>query len=74
MLRDQQNTLRAVILTGLFAALIYIGIWTLRIPIPAMVGRPFIHFGNTLTVTAILFWENAMVCWPVSLAWAALIS
>ena len=55
MLRDQQNTLRAVILTGLFAALIYIGIWTLRIPIPAMVGRPFIHFGNTLTVTAILF-------------------
>ena len=36
MLRDQQNTLRAVILTGLFAALIYIGIWTLRIPIPAM--------------------------------------
>lgn len=55
MLRDQQNTLRGVILTGLFAAIIYIGIWMLRIPIPAMVGRPFIHFGNTLTVTAILF-------------------
>lgn len=55
MLRDQQNTLRAIILTGLFAALIYLGVWMLRIPIPAMVGHPFIHFGNTLTVTAILF-------------------
>ncbi len=27
----------------------------LRIPIPAMVGRPFIHFGNPLMVLAILF-------------------
>lgn len=55
MLHDRQNTLRSVILTGLFAALIYIGIWTLRIPIPAMVGRPFIHFGNTLMVVSVLF-------------------
>lgn len=54
-MRNQQNTLRALILTGLFAAIIYIGVWTLRIPIPAMVGRPFIHFGNTLTAVAILF-------------------
>lgn len=51
---DNQNSLRAIILTGLFAAIIYIGIWVLRIPIPAMVGRPFIHFGNTLTAVAIL--------------------
>ncbi|MCL8204892.1 ECF transporter S component [Ligilactobacillus agilis] len=43
-----------MVLTGLFAAIIYIGIWVLRIPIPAMVGRPFIHFGNTLTAVAIL--------------------
>ena len=54
-LRNDQNSLRAIILTGLFAALIYIGVWTLRIPIPALVGRPFIHFGNTLTAVAILF-------------------
>lgn len=52
---EKENSLRAVILTGLFAALIYIGIWALRIPIPAMVGRPFIHFGNTLTAVGILF-------------------
>lgn len=54
MLRAQRDSLRAVVLTGLFAAIIYIGIWVLRIPIPAMVGKPFIHFGNTLTAVAIL--------------------
>ncbi len=48
-MREQKNSLRAIILTGLFAAIIYIGIWVLRIPVPAMVGKPFIHFGNTLT-------------------------
>ncbi len=53
-MRTNQNSLRAIVLTGLFAAIIYIGIWVLRIPIPAMVGRPFIHFGNTLTAAAIL--------------------
>ncbi|SEM33002.1 Uncharacterized membrane protein [Ligilactobacillus sp. WC1T17] len=54
-MREQQNSLRAVILTGLFAAIIYLGIWVLRIPVPALVGKPFIHFGNTLTAVAILF-------------------
>lgn len=49
------SNLRKLIFTGLFAAIIYIGIWMLRIPLPAIVGRPFIHFGNTLMVLAILF-------------------
>ena len=53
-MRDEQNSLRAVVMTGLFAAMIYIGIWVLRIPLPAVVGRPFIHFGNTLTAVDIL--------------------
>ena len=30
-MRDEQNSLRAVVMTGLFAAMIYIGIWVLRI-------------------------------------------
>ena len=54
-MRDEQNSLRAVVMTGLFAAMIYIGIWVLRIPLPAVVGQPFIHFGNTLTAVAILY-------------------
>ncbi|KRL05834.1 membrane protein [Liquorilactobacillus oeni DSM 19972] len=31
------------------------GIFILRIPLPAIVGRPFIHFGNTLAALAVLF-------------------
>ena len=50
-----RHSLKNIIFTGLFAAIIYIGISLLRIPIPAMVGRPFIHFGNPLMVLAILF-------------------
>lgn len=54
MLRKQKDSLAAIVLTGLFAAIIYLGIWVLRIPLPALVGKPFIHFGNTLTAVAIL--------------------
>lgn len=52
--RNAQH-LRKVIFTALFAAIIYVGIWVLRIPIPALVGRPFIHFGNPLMILAIIF-------------------
>ena len=54
-MQTSQNRLKDIIVTGLFAAIIFIGISLLRIPIPAMVGRPFIHFGNPLMVLAILF-------------------
>ena len=68
-MREQKNSLRAIILTGLFAAIIYIGIWVLRIPVPAMVGKPFIHFGNTLTAVAILFlgFRNGMLAGIIGL-------
>lgn len=46
--------IHAITYTALFAAIIFIGISVLRIPIPALVGRPFVHFGNSLTVLAIL--------------------
>lgn len=52
---QRHSNLRKLILTGLFAAIIFIGISLLRIPLPALVGKPFIHFGNTLMVLAILF-------------------
>ncbi|KRL89819.1 ECF transporter S component [Lactobacillus kalixensis] len=68
-MRTKQNSLQALVLTGLFAAIIYIGIWVLRIPIPAMVGRPFIHFGNTLTAVAILLlgYRNGMIAGIIGL-------
>lgn len=54
MLGRNKQLLNAI-LTALFAAIIYIGISVLRIPLPAIVGRPFIHFGNPLMVIVILF-------------------
>lgn len=54
-MRTRENSLVSIIMTGLFAAIIYLGVWVLRIPVPALVGRPFIHFGNTLTAVAILY-------------------
>ncbi|WP_179396061.1 ECF transporter S component [Lacticaseibacillus absianus] len=50
-----RSRLRQLIFTGLFAAIIFIGISLLRIPLPALVGRPFIHFGNPLMILAIVF-------------------
>ncbi len=68
-IRENKNSLQALILTGLFAAIIYLGIWVLRIPVPAMVGRPFIHFGNTLTAVAILIlgYRNGMLAGIIGL-------
>ena len=68
-MRTYKNSLQALIFTGLFAAIIYIGIWVLRIPVPAMVGRPFIHFGNTLTAVAILYlgYRNGMIAGIIGL-------
>ncbi len=68
-IRTDKNSLQALIFTGLFAAIIYIGIWVLRIPVPAMVGRPFIHFGNTLTAVAILYlgYRNGMIAGIIGL-------
>ncbi|MFK3588669.1 ECF transporter S component [Lactobacillus sp. 23-2] len=68
-MRDEENSLRAWITTGLFAAIIYLGIWVLRIPLPAVVGKPFIHFGNTLTAVAILYlgFRNGMLAGIIGL-------
>lgn len=68
-MRKDINSLQSLIFTGLFAAIIYIGIWVLRIPVPAMVGRPFIHFGNTLTVVALLYlgYRNGMIAGIIGL-------
>ena len=50
----RSEQLKKLVLAGLFAAIIFIGISVLRIPLPAIVGRPFIHFGNILTVLAVM--------------------
>ncbi|CAJ1229005.1 ECF transporter S component [Lactiplantibacillus xiangfangensis] len=51
----RSEQLKKLVFAGLFAAIIFIGISVIRIPLPAVVGRPFIHFGNILTVVAVMF-------------------
>ncbi|MFT8871681.1 MAG: ECF transporter S component [Sporolactobacillus sp.] len=45
---------RDIVLVALFAAITYLGISVFRIPLPAAVGAPFIHFGNSLLVLSVL--------------------
>ena len=68
-MRTRENSLVSIIMTGLFAAIIYLGVLVLRIPVPALVGRPFIHFGNTLTAVAILYlgYRNGMLAGIIGL-------
>ncbi|MBA1393350.1 hypothetical protein EQ500_05650, partial [Lactobacillus sp. XV13L] len=49
-----KKKLQKIVFAGLCAAIIFIGVSLFRINLPAVVGRPFIHFGNTFAVIAVL--------------------
>lgn len=46
--------LKANVMTAFFAAIIFLGIQSFRIPMPAAVGTPFVHFAHIFVVLAIL--------------------
>lgn len=43
-----------IVLVALFAAITFLGVQIFRIPLPAAVGSPFIHFGNSFVVLSVL--------------------
>lgn len=45
---------RANVMTAFFAAVIFLGIQSFRIPLPAAVGTPFVHFGHIFIMLAIV--------------------
>lgn len=45
---------KALVVTAFFAALIYLGIQSFRIPLPAAVGTPFVHFGHIFIMLAVV--------------------
>lgn len=45
---------KSMISTAFFAAVIFLGIQSFRIPLPAAVGTPFLHFGHIFVMLAIL--------------------
>jgi len=50
----KQSGSKTLVFVGFFAALIFLGIQIFRIPVPAAVGTPFLHFGHIFVVLAIL--------------------
>lgn len=42
-----------IVMTAFFAAVIFCGIQAFRIPMPAVVGTPFLHFGHIFVLLAI---------------------
>lgn len=44
---------KKLVLTAFFAAMIFCGIQAFRIPMPAAVGTPFLHFGHIFVLLAI---------------------
>lgn len=50
----KQSNMKTIVFTGFFAALIFLGIQSFRIPMPAAAGTPFLHFGHIFVVLAIL--------------------
>ena len=50
----KQTNVKSIVITAFFAAVIYLGIQAFRIPLPAAVGTPFLHFGHIFVMLAVL--------------------
>lgn len=46
--------IKSIVITAFFAAVIFVGIQSFRIPLPAAVGTPFLHFGHIFVMLAVL--------------------
>ena len=47
-MKNESISTKKIVMTAFFAAIIYLGIQSFRIPLPAAVGTPFLHFGHIL--------------------------
>ncbi len=48
------SNVTSIVTTAFFAAVIFLGIQSFRIPLPAAVGTPFLHFGHIFVMLAIV--------------------
>lgn len=53
----QMSQTKSVVVTAFFAAVVYLGIQSFRIPLPAAFGTPFLHFGHIFVMLAIVCLE-----------------
>lgn len=54
MFGKKDSEIKSIVVTAFFAAVIFLGIQLFRVPMPAAVGTPFVHFGHIFVVLAIL--------------------
>ena len=72
-LNNRRSPFMQTVLIAMFAALSFVAIWLIRIPYPAPVGNPFIHFGNMVTILAALLiggWQGVFI---TVLQWVAVL-
>ena len=50
----EKDRVKTLVLTAIFAAITFLGIQAFRIPMPAAVGTPFVHFGHIFVVLGVL--------------------
>lgn len=50
----EADRIKITVVTAFFAAITFLGIQSFRIPLPAAVGTPFVHFGHIFVVTGVL--------------------
>lgn len=53
-MEKNQISVKTVVITAFFAAITFLGIQSFRIPLPAAVGTPFVHFGHIFVVMGVL--------------------
>ena len=51
----KQSSTKSIVITAFFAAIVFLGIQMFRIPLPAAVGTPFLHFGHIFVMLAVIF-------------------
>ncbi len=51
---QKDERIRRLVVTAFFAAVTFLGIQVFRIPLPAVVGTPFVHFGHIFVVMGVL--------------------
>lgn len=54
MNQNKSFNIKSIVMTAFFAAVIFVGIQAFRIPLPAAVGTPFLHFGHIFVMLAVL--------------------
>lgn len=53
-MNKKKSNVKDIVAVGIFAAVTFLGIQSFRIPLPAAVGTPFVHFGHIFVVLGVL--------------------